>query len=484
MPPRTMFKKKGKKKNGEGSKPTPSTYPWPREENTLIELPDELIPEQSDEQWDQTDSFYYNKLLNIKLQPTLVMCTDTLKRLGIFDEVSIILRNTKLTQLAFEDDDLYPDLVRQCLASAKLRYANPTKPKADEATFTFFAEGKRYSIDMATFCTAYGFHDEDKELRFPSKFEVANQFWQTIASGHYKSNTASISVIRHPAVRICAKIFNNMLFNRDSGNKVALDVLMLPYFGCGDLVADSYSVSVPVEHSINFGVQLAQTICAVRTKPFGSSQVIYIGSLLTALFTFAHIPLRYATKDVSRRRMDTAHLLTSGFLCDENTYSYKGAYGVAQRTPLPNPAMTALNTAANLRFLMEVPLLADAAHDGAPAPNSGAPVSSSGAPARASSSCYPHSPQRDEELPDYVSADAGEFDLAPISDDPDDAEFRRWMVASTKKNNSLMKRLLQMLTSGYRSSTATAASSPERHPRRRRRTGGSGSESPEDTTTH
>uniref|UniRef100_A0A1J3DBX3 Arabidopsis retrotransposon Orf1 C-terminal domain-containing protein n=1 Tax=Noccaea caerulescens TaxID=107243 RepID=A0A1J3DBX3_NOCCA len=480
MAPRQRFSTRKDKHVAGPSDVTSSTYPWPRPDGVPFNLPDDTIPENSDSRWDQVDCFYYNKLLNVEMEPTRLMCAETLKRLGIHDQVQSILLHAKLMGLALETSPLYPDLARQCLATVRITYANPETPLVKEATLSFFAGGKKYSIPMEHFCDLYGFHSEDADLTFPKKFGIASRFWQTIADGPYRSNSASQSLIRHPAVRICARIISQMFFNRYAGNKVHMDELMLLYYGCREIVREPFGREFAVEHSISLGTQFAMTICAVKDKvrSGASGKTERIGSLLTTLFEIARVPLNSAKRYDKLNLMDTAHLVNSQILRDADTYRFKNEHGVLQYVFLPDPSITQLNTLEDLRF-MHAPLQTTSApHRDAPAL---ACPSSSRAPP-------PHledmeTSERSADAPFTTPAYDSEFDLPPISDEYDIAEYRRWMVASQKKNNSLMQRILQMLARGCSSTTTAAAAPSERLSRRRPRTNSNESQSPEEHTT-
>lgn len=191
----------------------------------------------------------------------------------------------------------------------------------------------------------------------------------------------------------------------------------------------------PVEHSINLGTQFAMTICAVKDKARSgaSGKTERIGSLLTTLFEIARVPLDSAKRYDKLNLMDTSHLIHSQIFRDADTYRFKNEHGVLQYVSLPDQSNTQLNTLEDLGFLRTPLQITSAPHKDAPAPAS---PSSSRAPS-------PHledmeTSERSADAPFTTPAYDGEFDLQPISDEADVAEYRRWMIASQKKNNSLM----------------------------------------------
>ncbi|XP_019086291.1 PREDICTED: uncharacterized protein LOC109126860 [Camelina sativa] len=425
------------------------------------------------------DANQYNKLLSVKIEPTRNLCDDTLKMLGLHDQVYQILCQARVGIFTTWEGDLYPDLVRQCLASATLTHADPKKKSIAGATFSFKAGGRRYELPLHDFGLHYGFYLEDENMSFPRKFPQAATFWSLIASRPYRSNKASQTSISHPAVRIASRVFSNLVFNRDIGNKVHHDDLLMLYLGCSFLTPEQPEAHAlfpgapaPSDVRCNMAMHFAETICAAKHKTSGRTE--RIGSLLTHLFENMRIDLTRYSRVEQRERIDIQHLVHSRVIQLANpfyTYRYGGPDGNQGSIRLPAPELTQLATVDDLRFSRAPLLLGDVP----PPPTQSDPPSAD----FASSSHH-----REDSVPPFTSSDhQGEFDLPPISDEPDTAEYRRWMVESQQKNNSLMRRILTTLSRGCCHHTTTAAdpSPPVRPPRRRHRLARSESESPDDS---
>ncbi|KAL0802982.1 hypothetical protein Bca101_058158 [Brassica carinata] len=104
------------------------TYPWPREEGQPINLDDTSLLEFNCEGWDRETAKNYNALLVADILPTRFVHAVTLSTLGIDTDVFDTLQAIGITPLCYQTHDLYPDLVRQALATAEIGYDNPSEP--------------------------------------------------------------------------------------------------------------------------------------------------------------------------------------------------------------------------------------------------------------------------------------------------------------------------------------------------------------------
>lgn len=76
--------------------------------------------------------------------------------MGIKDDVLMVLRRIGLGTLATKQYDLFPDLVRQFLASCRVYYANEREKIAQQEVLTFMLKGSRYHILIPNLCGIYG----------------------------------------------------------------------------------------------------------------------------------------------------------------------------------------------------------------------------------------------------------------------------------------------------------------------------------------
>ncbi|KAF3529148.1 hypothetical protein DY000_02039589 [Brassica cretica] len=122
----------------------PASYPWPRvgKEGQPIDLDDPMLLTFNCEGWDKESAQKYNMLLNTEILPTRFGHTETLAALGLDTDVFETLNAMGITPLCYQTHKLYPDLVRQVLATAHIGYDNPQAPTYENCSFSFMAHGK------------------------------------------------------------------------------------------------------------------------------------------------------------------------------------------------------------------------------------------------------------------------------------------------------------------------------------------------------
>ncbi|KAF3609430.1 hypothetical protein DY000_02046600 [Brassica cretica] len=222
------------------------THPWPREEGTEISLTDPNIPAKSEERWDKEASRRYNSFLNININilPTRFVDVGVLNDLGLHEDLHAVLQVLGIADLCHITYPLYPDLVRQVLATTELTFKRPDFPIFEEASFTFFASGVKHSIILEKLTEIYEISEEYTATSFPRKFPPEHAFWKFIASGDFKSRLASQSRICNPVLRIAAKVQSNLLFSKDQTSLVQRGELQMLFVGVEDEIR-SANIGIP-----------------------------------------------------------------------------------------------------------------------------------------------------------------------------------------------------------------------------------------------
>ncbi|KAF2533612.1 hypothetical protein F2Q70_00029293 [Brassica cretica] len=382
----------------------PPTYPWPREEGTEISITYPNIPKSSETRWDKEASRRYNTLLNTNIFPTRFVDAGALSDQGLQEDLHAVLQVLGIDDLCHRTHPLYPDLVRQVLATAELTFKRAGFPIFVEASFTFFASGVKHSISLETLTEIYEMSEEYTQTSFPRKFIPVQAFWKFIASGDFKSRSARQSHISNHVLRITAKVLSNLLFTKDQTSKVTRGELQMLCAGVED--------------------ELKSSAIGIPTAPMTTSP----GCVLVQMF----VDKKARVCNETAAFIDIPYLINCQILRDETTYSFLSQDGRNLYCKLPQPNITALSDVTNICFVPDAQYLC----------------------------ADPKSSYRDDTMDDvvFVRTDGGDnaYDLAPLDDNSDDATYRRWMVDSQRKNNSLMKRILKAITGGCMGAPSTA----------------------------
>ncbi|KAF3484895.1 hypothetical protein F2Q69_00055900 [Brassica cretica] len=394
-----------------------------------ISLTDPNIPAKSEERWDKEASRRYNSLLNINILPTRFVDAEALNDLGLHKDLHAVLQVLGIADLCHITYPLYPDLVRQVLATAELTFMRPDFPIFEEASFTFFASGVNHSISLEKLTEIYEISEEYTATSFPRKFPPEQAFWKFTASGDFKSRSASQSHIRNPVLRIAAKVVSNLLFSKDQTSKVQRGELHMLFAGVEDEIR-SANIGIPTaQMTTSPGCVLVQMFVDKKARTKGSLKKDRSGSLLTPLFRHLEHDLSLYQCNETSAFIVIPYLINCQIFHDETTYSFLDKDGNDLYCKLPQPDINSLGDVVNICFVPEPQYLcAD-------------PKSS-----------YQDDTMDEPEFVCTVGSDTA-YDLSPPGDD---AAYRCWMVDSQCKNNSPMKMILKAITGGCMGAPSTA----------------------------
>ncbi|KAF3505631.1 hypothetical protein F2Q69_00006968 [Brassica cretica] len=332
----------------------PPTYPWPREEGTEISLADPNIPASSQERWDKEASRRYNSLLKINILPTRFVDASALKDLGLHEDLHAVLQVLGIADLCHITHPLYPDLVRQVLATAELTFKRPGFRIFEEASFTFYVSGVKHSISLEKLAEIYEISEEYTLTSFPRKFPLEQAFWKFIASGDFKSRSASQSLICNPVLRIATKVLSNLLSSKDQTSKVTRGELQMLFAGVEDEIKSADIGILTSEMKTSLGCVLVQMFLDKKARVIkGSLKKDRSGSLLTPLFRHLELDLSPYKCNETAQFIDVPYLISCQILCDEMTYSFVGKDGNYHYCKLPQPDITSLGDVVNICFVPE-----------------------------------------------------------------------------------------------------------------------------------
>ncbi|XP_048613427.1 uncharacterized protein LOC106403493 [Brassica napus] len=329
--------------------------PYARE-RTEISLTDPNIPKSSESRWDKEASRRCNTLLNTNIFPTRFVDAGALSDLGLHEDLHAVLQVLGIADLCHRTHPLYPDLVRQVLATAELTFKRPGFPIFEEASFTFFASGVKHSISLETLTEIYEISEEYTHTSFPRKFIPEQAFWKFIASRDFKSRSASQSHIRNPVLRITTKLLSNLLFSKDQTSKVTRG-------SCRCYVPVLRTSSNPPTlgfrpMTTSLGCVLVQMFVDKKARVVkGSLKKDRSGSLLTPLFRHLECDLSIYQCNETAEFIDIPSLINCQILRDETTYSFLSRDGRNLYCKLPQPNITSLSDVTNICFVPDAQFL-------------------------------------------------------------------------------------------------------------------------------
>ncbi|KAF3494111.1 hypothetical protein DY000_02052952 [Brassica cretica] len=331
-----------------------------------------------------------------------------------------------IAPLCYTTHELYPNLVRQVLATATITYENSNAPSYSYAncSFSFMADGEYCSLSLDKLNEIYETANEPKGVAVAKKFSPSNAFWDCIANGNFTPGKAYQSQIRKTTLRVIAKIISNLLFAKDLTSKVTNGELQTLYAGIKDEIRASGS-GIPIQKvKTNPGFNLMTMICERRQCLLhGSNKKDRSGSLLTPFFKHFGIDLSKYSVNKEVQYLDIKYLMACHVMRDEETYSFFDKAGTQLFTKLPHPEITRFSVFDNISFLPPPELLCTDPRAAAP----GADM---------------------EDVEDITPEVEPSYDLGELADVTDDQAYRRWMVDLQRKNNSLMRRILHLITGG------------------------------------
>ncbi|KAF2553536.1 hypothetical protein F2Q68_00035216 [Brassica cretica] len=127
------------------------------------------------EGWDKESAQRYNTLLNTEILPTRFGHNETLAALGLDTDVFETLNAMGIAPLCYLKHELYPDLVRQALATAQIGYDNPQAPTYENCSFSFMVDGKFCSLSLDQVNEIYEISDERKDVAVENKFTLTER---------------------------------------------------------------------------------------------------------------------------------------------------------------------------------------------------------------------------------------------------------------------------------------------------------------------
>ncbi|KAF2553541.1 hypothetical protein F2Q68_00035218 [Brassica cretica] len=263
------------------------------------------------EGWDKESAQRYNT----EILPTRFGHNETLAALGLDTDVFETLNAMGIAPQCYLTHKLYPDLVRQALATAQIGYDNPQAPTYENCSFSFMADGKFCSLSLDQLNEIYEISDKRTDVAVENKFTLTERI---------------IGLPKGVSVP-------------DQKSYVE---------GLEDEIRRSRA-GIPFQHvQTNPGFHLIWMFYSrkdflLRTE----NKKDHCGSLLTPLFMHYGINLQAYAVNYNIEYVDTRYLISSHIFRDETTYRFTDKEGNVLFIKLPQPHLTNFSSIENIRFL-------------------------------------------------------------------------------------------------------------------------------------
>ena len=324
--------------------PVRNQDPWPRErEDEPIPLFDHFDDPRKaakslkcrnraiSDSWDDYDNIFFNEWLKVSIETTRFVDPDVIRLLGIRSDLEDMFVELGMGNMATNPQDLYPELVRQFMATVQIYYHNERAKRASDGTLTFFIRGIRYRVPSPCLDSLiYGFQNTELEHTVVPGFEGRSAFWGHIATIFFDSGSALQTDIHHPTLRYFMKVLANTLLCKMEPSKVRVQELTLVYYAVRSLVPLE-GMEEPVDDELpNLGAIFAEHLANLKMRPIQSSgaKKETVGSLLTPILKHCGVPLDDAAMDDRIVYMDAAHLTSGQWLKDNRYWSFWDADGL------------------------------------------------------------------------------------------------------------------------------------------------------------
>ncbi|KAL1223465.1 hypothetical protein V5N11_003523 [Cardamine amara subsp. amara] len=330
-------------------------HPWPKREGKKIvpsrvwedspkavAASDECVYRNIAEVWDDYDTLFYNAWLGVEILPTRLADGCAVRRMGIKDDVTKLLTKIGLGTIATTHYELFPDLVRQFLATVRVYYENEIVKNAQEGILTFLVRGVRYRLPLRDLCELYGFDPDLTRVALPALFFDANVFWSYFGTGIYDSKTSAQTDIRHPVLRYVARIIANTLLCKMKPGNMRMSELILLNYAVGDLCEEGCEWP-ELDSNVNLGAIFAHHLVPLKTKPFlgRGTKRESVGRHLTPIFRHFGIDTSSCSIVTTRAAMDQHYLKNARWIKGEWIWCFRTAAG-SHMIQLPQRELTAI----------------------------------------------------------------------------------------------------------------------------------------------
>ncbi|CAA7047513.1 unnamed protein product [Microthlaspi erraticum] len=185
------------------------------QESNQGEPMEEVEPQEEEEELPMYQE-HYNALFSMDFMETKYPHVDTMKALGIFEDVELVLKNMHLGRFFSHHMESYKEFTCEFLASMRYHmYDEEDRADLDQGLgwITFLAKGEKRMVTFRKLEILFGFnYGEGIEWNFQES--ELQRVWATIADGVYSSSRSKAAQTRSPVLRYVHKALANTFFAR------------------------------------------------------------------------------------------------------------------------------------------------------------------------------------------------------------------------------------------------------------------------------
>ncbi|KAH0879428.1 hypothetical protein HID58_066822, partial [Brassica napus] len=291
--------------------------------------------------------------------PTAYPDSHMLQRLGIYDDVKLLLENMGLKWLLTLQRPGYKQATYQFLSSLEATFhLNKENPVDGHGHIKFRIGRQTYQMSFKRISEVMGFPDRGQSRIGHYRGEIES-LWSMIAARSHDTKGNKSKDIKNPALCYVQKVLASTLFARGESGRVVEDELRFLIIGIKPLIKVFEDKSLihggaDNEHPGIVAIFVRRLLYYQRwawTKRDQSPE-LSIGGLITPLLEAKSVPSPEA--DVGFELMDesflTNHEFLDGRVGNSWVYSYKLPNKEIARTFLPNQSITSLVERDNIKF--------------------------------------------------------------------------------------------------------------------------------------
>ncbi|CAA7054457.1 unnamed protein product [Microthlaspi erraticum] len=326
---------------------------------------DEPMEEAEEEQEEDELPMYqehYNALFSMDFVETKHPHDDTMRDLGIFEDVELVLKNMQLGKFFSHRMESYKELTCEFLASMKHHeFDELDRAELDRGWgyITFLAKGEKKMVTFRQLEILFGFTYGEGNL-WNIKEEELQRVWATIAEEGYSSSRSKAAQIRSPVLRYVHKALANTFFARKATGTINEGEVKLLTMGIKPIISrtrDGKKIRGDRAHAGNL-MPLLEQLQAYKVTAYNTrhqrGRKLSVGGVITPILCAAGV-------QVDKRRSTPPGWMDIKF-CKTNLliehkeldgrFQFKFTHPTAglSKLLLPNPELTTVLGGTNIDF--------------------------------------------------------------------------------------------------------------------------------------